>query len=350
MTIPPIRTALASFGMSGVIFHAPLLMANKGFQLATVLERTKNIAQRLYPEITIIRSFKELCQDDKIELVVVNTPDHTHLALTKMALEHGKHVVVEKPFTLRYEDAITLIEIAKKNGVVLGVFQNRRWDGDFLTVQKIVKEQLLGRLVSYEAHYDRYRNFIQTNTWKEDPTSGTGTLYNLGSHLIDQALLLLGKPVSVFADIRTLRAGGGVDDSFDVWLEYPDLKAKVCGSYLVREPGPRYALHGTEGSFLKWGIDPQEEDLKAGKQPGGASWGVEPEEQWGLLHTNIEGKTFRGKYPGVPGNYMLFYDGIYNAIRNQKPLPVTAEEGAMVVKVIEACLESARTRCAVSIL
>lgn len=345
----PVTTALASFGMSGLVFHGPLLSTNKGFHLSTVLERKKNESIKYHPEAKIVRTFKEICDNDQIELVVINTPDQTHYDLTKLALKHGKHVVVEKPFTLQHEQALELIDLAKLNGLVLSVFQNRRWDGDFMTVQQVIANDLLGRLVSFESHFDRYRNYIQENTWKEDASTGTGTLYNLGSHMIDQALVLFGKPDWVFADVRNMRTASKIDDSFDIWMAYPDVKVKVCGSYLVREPGPRYTLHGTEGSFLKWGIDPQEEALKAGKLPGLPEWGEEPEEEWGLLHTRIEGKDYRGRYHTVPGDYTQFYDNIYSAIRHKEPLAVKPEESALGIKIIEACFESAQRKKVVKV-
>jgi len=347
--ISPIQTAIASFGMSGKVFHGPLLHAHAGFKLAKILERNKEESRAYYPETSLVRTFDALCQDDSIELIVVNTPDHTHTALVKKALTCGKHVVVEKPFTLCSKEAFKLCELADKNNLTLSVFQNRRWDGDFLTVKKVVDNNFLGRLVSFESHFDRYRNFIQPDTWKEDASTGSGTLYNLGSHMLDQALQLFGKPLSVFADVRTMRTGGRVDDSFDVWMEYPDVKVLVRGSYLVREPGPRYILHGTEGSFLKWGIDPQEDALKAGKLPGTERWGLEPESDWGLLHTTIDGIDTRTKIETMAGNYTAYYDNIYQAIRHGKPLAVKAHEAAFVIKVIESALESSSRRAVIKL-
>jgi scyllo-inositol 2-dehydrogenase (NADP+) len=340
----PIQSAIASFGMSGKVFHGPLLHAHAHFKLAKILERNREESRALYPETDLVRAFDALCKDDSIELIVVNTPDHTHTALVRKALTSGKHVVVEKPFTLCSKEALELCELAEENKLVLSVFQNRRWDGDFLTVKKVLENKWLGRLVSYESHFDRYRNFIQPDTWKEDSSTGSGTLYNLGSHMLDQALQLFGKPLSVFADVRTMRTGSKVDDSFDVWLEYPDVKVLVRGSYLVKEAGPRYILHGTEGSFLKWGIDPQEEALKNGRLPGTADWGKEPESDWGLLNTSSKGKDSRTKIETLPGNYLAYYDNVYQAIRHGKPLAVTAREAALVIRVIEAALESATTR------
>lgn len=335
-----IQTALASFGMSGLVFHGPLLTAHKAFKLVSVLERTKGESLKVYPDIQVVRTFEALCKDDNIELIIINTPDHTHYDLAMMALKAGKHIVVEKPFTLSYARAMELAEAADKYNLIISVFQNRRWDGDFLTVRQVIEKGLLGRLVSFESHFDRYRNYIQPGTWKEDAGTGTGTLYNLGAHMLDQALVLFGTPTSLFADVRAMRSGSKVDDSFDVWLQYPDVKVFVRGSYLVREQGPRYALHGTEGSFLKWGIDPQEDELKSGRLPVGDHWGQEPESEWGLLHTTFEGKLIRERYETIAGNYQAYYDNVYAAIRENQSLEVTAEQGALVIRIIEAALQS----------
>ncbi len=345
----PVKTAIASYGMSGMVFHAPLISTNKKFDLYKILERKHSRSRERYPDSVIVRSFEDLCKDDKIELIIVNTPDNTHYELTKQALEAGKHVVTEKPFTQKYDDAMKLAELADKKGLILSVFHNRRWDSDFLTVKKVISENLLGRLVEYESHFDRFRNFIRAGTWKEDPDTGTGTLYNLGSHMIDQALVLFGKPSAVTADIRIFRSGGRIDDIFELWLQYPDIKVSVCGSYLVREPGPRYILHGTEGSFLKWGIDPQEEDLKQGKLPAGDDWGKEKSNEHGLLHTTINGINLRRQYESLQGNYQIYYDEIYKAIREGSSPPVSAMQAGLVIRIIEAAFESVKTMRAVKL-
>jgi len=263
-----IKTALASFGMSGKVFHGPLLHVHDGFEISKILERNRSESNKRYPSSQIVRKYADIITDKNIELVIINTPDHIHYEMTKHALEAGKHVVVEKPFTLKYAEADELIKIAKKKKRLLSVFQNRRWDSDFLTVQKVIKNKLLGRLVEYEAHFDRYRTFIQDN-WKEDASVGTGTLYNLGSHLIDQALVLFGFPQWVFADVRHARKDSKVDDAFDIRLGYPEVRVTLKASYLVREPGPKYILHGEQGSFHKYGMDIQEEELKKGRWPKG---------------------------------------------------------------------------------
>lgn len=337
----PIQTALASYGMSGLVFHGPLLMIHNGFNIRSILERHRSDSRKHHPESILVRDFNDILGDPEVELVVINTPDHLHYEMTVAALEAGKHVVVEKPFTQETSEANDLIDLAKKRGVVLSVFQNRRWDGDFLTVKKIIEEKQLGRLVSFESHFDRFRNYIQ-ESWKESDELNTGTLYNLGSHMIDQALVLFGMPQAVFAEVRAMRTSSKVDDSFDIVLHYPDVKCMVRGSYLVKEPGPRYILHGTEGSFLKWGIDPQEEALKQGNVPGKPGWGTEPEKAWGLLNTHVNGTDVRKRIETEAGNYLAYYDNIQRVIRNGADPDVRPEEARDVIRVIEAAYESSR--------
>jgi scyllo-inositol 2-dehydrogenase (NADP+) len=334
-----INTAFASFGMSGLVFHGPLLSIHNGFHIHKILERSKNLSKSRYPEATVVRNFDDLLTDD-IELVIVNTPDHTHYEYTKKALEAGKHVVVEKPFVQNTELGKELIDLADKKGLVLTVFQNRRWDGDFMTVRKVIESKMLGKLVEYEAHFDRYRNFIQPDTWKEDPGTGTGILFNLGSHMIDQAVVLFGKPAFVSADIRHMRPGSKVDDYYDINLFYDDVKVKVKSSYLVREEGPRYILHGTEGSFLKWGIDPQEAALKKGGLPTDEGWGVEDEEDWGVLNTGLDGLHMEGRIETLTGDYSRFYKNVYETICNGAELAVKPKESLLGVEIINAAFES----------
>ncbi len=342
-----VTTAIVSYGMSGSIFHAPLLHSHRGFFLKTILQRHSNSALEKYPYITIARSYEELLSDKEIQLIVVNTPDNTHFDFAYKALDAGKHVIVEKPFTTTVRDGEKLIAFAKKKERLLSVFQNRRWDGDFLTVQKIIRQNLLGRLVEYEAHFDRYRNYIQ-DSWKESPEHQTGTLYNLGSHLIDQALVLFGMPEAVFADIRIMRTGGMVDDAFDLKLYYKDVKVTLKAGYLVREPGPKFMVHGTEGSFVKYGIDPQEEDLKQGRLPEEKEWGTEPESDWGIMNTNINDIPVRKKIETVAGCYIDFYSNIFDAITRGSDLTVRPEEALNVIRIIEAAYRSSAGRQLVS--
>jgi scyllo-inositol 2-dehydrogenase (NADP+) len=349
MACKPINTAIASYGMSGSVFHAPLLSAHPGFVFYKILERSAKGCRRRYSDVISVGRFEELISDPEVELVVVNTPDATHFALCHAALEAGKHVVVEKPFALNAGEAIRLAELAGRNRRMLCVFQNRRWDSDFMTVGKVLDGQLLGRLVSFEAHFDRYRNYLQPGTWKEERSTGFEILYNLGSHLIDQAYVLFGLPLAVWADIGIQRTGGAVDDFFMVRLRYETLSVTLQASYLVREPGPRYILHGTHGSFLKWGTDPQEEFLKAGGEPGMPGWGVEEAKYRGKLNTEIDGAHLTGMIESRPGNYLAFYDGVYAAIREGQAPPVLLSDSVDVMRIIDAAICSNARREEVSL-
>jgi predicted dehydrogenase len=288
--------------------------------------------------VKTVRSFEELLEDETIELIIVNTPDKTHFEYALKALEAGKHVVVEKPFTQTAEEGEKLIETAVRQNKILSVFQNRRWDGDFLTVRKIIENGCLGRLVEFESNFMRFRNYIQHGTWKETEGFGKGIVYNLGSHMIDQALTLFGIPEDVWADVDALRTGGETDDYYYIKLIYPNVKVTLKASYLVREEGARYTLHGTEGSFLKPGIDPQEEMLKKGENPLASDWGKESEKYWGILNTNIGSLHYRGKIETLPGNYAAYYDNIYDAIRNNVELIVKPHQSLDVIRVIERVL------------
>ena len=345
---PPIVTSILSYGMSGEVFHAPLLSAHPNFRLKSVLQRTSDRVKAHHPGVQVVRSFNEVLNDAEVELVIVNTPNETHFDFTAKALEAGKHVIVEKPFTNTVDDARKLIALAKKTKKTLSVFQSRRWDGAFMTLKEIITSGVLGKIVEYEAHYDRFRNCIAPNTWKEEPGPGSGILYNLGSHMLDQALVLFGKPAFVSARIGTQRPGGRVDDFYDLRLEYPGLNVIVKSSYLVREPGPLYIVHGLRGSFVKYGLDPQEDALKLHQIPGTPGWGTEPEKFWGKLNTEIDGLHYEGKIETLPGNYMGFYQNIYEVIREGKELAVRPEQAMEVIHLIEAAMKSSNERKAIA--
>lgn len=346
----PIKTGILSYGMSGEVFHAPLLNAHPGFDLIQIVQRSKNTAAAHYPMCRIVRSAEEVIQDPEIELVVVNTPNELHHHHVVQALKSGKHVVVEKPFTVSVAEADELMAMAKQLDRILTVFQNRRWDGDFLTLKHVLEQGWVGRVVEFEAHYDRFRNYIEPNTWKEEPGIGKGILYNLGSHMLDQVVVLFGMPAFVDARIGIQRTGGRVDDFYDLRLTYPGINVIVKSSYLVREPGPRYQLHGTEGSYVaSSNIDPQEQALKEKQTPGGEGWGAMPQETWGKLNTTLDGQHVQKRIPTIPGNYLGYYDSVYAAIREGKPLAVTAEQARDVIRLIEAAYESNRERCAIKL-
>ena len=335
-----INTALCSFGMSGWVFHAPFLSVNSGFNFYGVWERTKNLAQEKYPGVKTFRTIEEMLSDNNIELVVVNTPSITHFELAMQAIQAGKHVIVEKPFTATVNQAEELIALAKKKNVKLSVYHNRRYDSDYKTIKKVLEEGLLGKIVEAEIHYDRYVPELSYKIHKETPTPGVGALYDLGSHLIDQALQFFGMPLAVFADITINRPKSKVDDYFDLKLFYPTHRVILKSSYYVREAFPGYVFHGTLGSFIKHKTDVQETDLQAHKKPGGTEWGIEPESQKGLLHTERDGKVIKELVKSERGDYNDYYDGIYNAIRNDAEVPVKPEDALNVIKIIETAFIS----------
>ena len=342
--VEPIRTAFASYGMSGLVFHGPFLKFHSGFHVVTILERTKNVSAGLFPDIRISRSYDELLRNPEVELVIVNTPDRLHFSMAKEALAAGKHLIVEKPFTMSSAEAKELVELAGQKNLFLTVYQNRRWDGDFMTVKKVIGNKLTGRLIEFESHYDRYRNFIAPGTWKEEDENHAGVLYNLGSHMVDQVVVLFGRPLAVTAHLQIVRDHGRVFDYYDIRLEYSGFATVLKCSYLVREEGPRYIVHGSNGSFLKWGIDPQEEALKQGVMPGGNSWGAEPEHQWGLLNTDLNGLHHKGRIETIPGNYKLFYDNVFEALRLGGEPEVKPVQAVTVIEILEACMESHLSR------
>lgn len=338
----PIKTALLSFGMSGQVFHAPFLHQHNGFEFYRVWERSKKLAESTYPGVKSSSTFEEILHDKEVELVIVNTPNSTHFAYAKKALLAGKHVIVEKPFTVYVNEAEELIQLAKENNLKLSVYHNRRYDSDYKAVKKVVDEKLLGQIVEAEFHFDRFKEEISPKVHKETPGPGTGALYDLGSHLIDQALQLFGMPDAVFADIRTVRKVSKVDDYFEVLMYYPDLRVRLHSSYLVREPLPAYILHGTKGSFIKAKTDVQESALQQGKIPGGMDWGKEPEALKGLLHTEINGKIIHELIPSFHGNYMDYFEGIHQSVRMNEPMPVNARDGLQVIRIIEAATDASR--------
>jgi predicted dehydrogenase len=340
----PINTGLCSFGMSGWVFHAPFLKINPGFNLYAVWERSKNLAEQKYPGVKTYRKLEDLLADEAVELVIVNTPNYTHYDYVKKALQAGKHVVVEKPFTVTVDEGNELIELAKKQNKKLSVYQNRRYDSDYKTIKKILSQNALGAIAEAELHFDRFKEELSPKLHKETPCPGSGSLYDLGSHLIDQALQLFGMPEMIFADITSFRPLSKVPDYFEIIFYYDDKRVRVKSSYVVREALPGYIFHGLKGSFIKPKTNIQEEMLQAGKIPDTPDWGTEPESERGLLHTEKDGKEIREYIQSEQGNYNEYYEGIYEAIRNDKPLPVTAEDGVNVIKIIEAAYKSSEAK------
>lgn len=344
-----IKTALLSYGMSGKVFHAPFLELHPGFELLGSWERSKKLIQEDYPEVKSYPSLESILEDKSIDLVVVNTPIDTHFEYTKKVLLAGKHAIVEKAFTATLAEAQELAALAGEKGLKLSVFQNRRWDSELKTVKKVLDANLLGEIVEAEFHFDRYNPVLSPKVHKETVNSGSGILKDLGPHIIDQALYLFGLPNAVFADIRITREHSLVDDYLDILLYYSDLRVRLKAGFFVREPNPSYVVHGKKGSFLKSRGDVQEDELKLGKKPNLTTWGTEKEGQEGLLHTEIDGKIIKEKVPTLQGNYYDFFDGVYQAIANDKLEPVTAQDGVNVMRIIDAAVQSNSQKKAINL-
>ncbi|WP_428659646.1 oxidoreductase [Runella sp.] len=334
----PLHVGLIGFGLSGRYFHAPFLKVNPHFKLTKVVTRNSTSVHEFDPSIEVIGSAEELLADDSIDLVFVCTPNDLHFPYAKAALEAGKHVVIEKPFTNTTAEAEALIELAEQKKLIVSAYQNRRWDADFLTIKKLLDEGSLGEVVEFEGHFDRYRPEVAQGTWKEVASAGAGTLYNLGSHLIDQALALFGTPQKVTATVKIIRPGGETDDYFDVRLDYADKSVILKASLVVFENSLRYVIHGTKGSFIKHGLDIQEDTLRTNALPNTEHWGEEPENQWGTLYTEAGKKTI----PSLPGHYTPFYNNIYEAIAEGKELIVKPQQARNTTRVMELAIESSR--------
>ena len=335
-----IKAGLLSFGMSGRVFHAPFIHEHAGFELAGSWERSKKTMHLHYPEVKSYDSLESVLNDESIDLIVVNTPTNSHFEYAKKALQSNKHVVVEKAFTTTVAEAVELKTLAEEKGRIISVFQNRRWDSDFKTVKHVIDQGILGELKEVSFSYDRYNPALSPKLHKEIPGPGAGVVYDLGPHVIDQALYLFGKPISVFADLHVMRETSQVEDYFEILLLYPKLKVRLRASYFVREAAPSYMLHGTKGSFLKTRADIQEATLQKDIKPVGSDWGTEPESEYGLLHTEIEGKVVRDRIKSQQGSYMDYYDGVYKAIVNGVKPPVTVDDGILVMQIIEAAFAS----------
>lgn len=338
-----IKTALLSYGMSGKVFHAPFLEVHPRFELMGAWERSKKNIQKDYPGVKSYSTLEELLADDA-DLVIVNTPVDTHFEYAKQALQAGKHTLIEKAFTTTAAQAQELRDIAREKGLKLAVYQNRRWDSDFKTVKEVLDENLLGEIIEAEIHFDRYNPSLSPKAHKETGKPGAGILWDLGSHIIDQALCLFGVPEAVFADMRITRENSVTEDWMEASLYYPDKRVRLQAGFFMREPLPAYILYGRKGTFLKSRGDIQEDVLKTGKKPGTGGWGIEPEEKSGILHTEKHGEVYRGHIPTKPGNYYEFFELLYQSVTMDKKEPVTADEGVNVMKVIDAALLSSKEK------
>ncbi|MHA8079589.1 Gfo/Idh/MocA family oxidoreductase [Aquirufa regiilacus] len=334
-----IQTALLSYGMSGRIFHAPFLEVHSGFELVGSYERSQKNIQKAYPGTHSYDSLEEVMQDANIELIIVNTPIPTHFEYASKALKAGKHVVVEKAFTNSTAEALELQKIASKAGKHIFVYQNRRWDSDFLTVKKVLASGQLGDIVEAEFHFDRYNGAKSPKMHKELPGPGAGIIFDLGPHIIDQALHLFGNPTHVFADLRKTRPGTEVEDLFEILLYYPEMRVRLKAGYYFKVPVPAFQLHGKLGSFIKTRSDRQEADLDAGRKPQGDSWGQENPQDYGVMQ--VDGGNPE-RVPSENGDFMAFYENVFQSLRGEAQPAVSVQDGINSMRVIDAAMESSR--------
>lgn len=334
----PIKTAIIGFGSVAEKMHAPLIDVCADLQLVASVERRTTRCEELYPGVTTYRNLDELLAADVAELIVITTPNEFHFPMAKQCLEAGKHVVVDKPVTIFSHEAEELNKLAKEKGLILSVFHNRRYDGDFMTLQKLVREGDLGDLVYLQSHFDRFRPDI-TENWREKEVPGNGITFDLGSHLIDQVVLLFGLPNWIQADIRKQRTGAIADDYFDIILDYGSLKARVTAGTLVNVPTPKFLLLGKNGSYQKFGLDVQEAAFKLGQKPEGVTWGIESEESWGSVSLGEDTKA----YETIPGNYRILYQNVADAILKGTNLDITIPQTISVLKIIEASFSSSES-------
>ena len=336
-----IQSALLSYGMSGRIFHAPFLEIHPGFELVGSYERSQKNIQKAYPGTHSYDSLEEVIQDPDIELIIVNTPIPTHFDYAAQALKAGKHVVVEKAFTNSTAEALELQKIAQEVGKHIFVYQNRRWDSDFLTVKKVYESGELGEIVEAEFHFDRYNGAKSPKMHKEVPGPGAGIIFDLGPHIIDQALHLFGNPTHVFADLRKTRPGTEVEDLFEILLYYPDMRVRLKAGYYFKVPVPAFQLHGKLGSFIKTRSDRQEADLDAGRKPQGDSWGQESPQDFGVMQ--VDGGNPE-RIPSEKGNFMAFYENVFQTLRGAAKPAVSVQDGINSMRVIDAAMESSREK------
>lgn len=345
-----IQAGVIGFGLAGRIFHAAVLHETPGMRVASIVERTPRDAGATYPEARIVRTVDELLADPAIQLVVVATANDSHRSLAEQCMRAGRHVVVDKPVALTSEDAAALAKVARENNVVLGAYHNRRWDGDFVTLRSLLESGSLGTPITFESHFDRFRPKPKPGAWRETIEAGGGILLDLGPHLIDQALALFGAPTTLWADVRTSRLDVSVDDSFDIQMTYEEspraelhrLRVWLRSSILAPKPGARFTLHGTEGTYEKWGLDPQEETLKNGARFADAEFGKEPESAWGTL-TRPDAPP--EKIPTARGDYRGLYADVRDAILGKRAPIVGIRDVWSVARVIELARESSRTGC-----
>jgi predicted dehydrogenase len=339
----PLRVGLLGFGFASATFHAPLIAAVPGLQLTAISSSRPHDVHTAWPQVSVCDSAEQLIARNDIDLVVVATPNNTHAPLAKLALLEGKHVVVDKPFTLNVREAQELIALAGQQDRLLSVFQNRRWDSDFMSVQAVLKRGTLGRVVHFESHFDRYRPVVPQR-WRDSGEPGSGLWFDLGPHLLDQALQLFGPPQTLTLDWARQRDNSKADDWFHAVLHYDAMRVVLHASALTAQVAPRFTVHGTQGSLIKFGLDTQEAALKAGLRPPHAEWGADPQ-PLRLTLSDDQQQLSESTQATKPGDYTRYYAGVRDAIQSGAPNPVPAEEALQVMQLLElGCVSASEGR------
>jgi predicted dehydrogenase len=344
MTSPernPLQVALVGYGFAGKTFHAPIISVVEGMKLTHIVSSDPEKVRRDWPHVAVLSSIDEACANPSIGLIVIATPNTSHFEVTQKSLAAGKHVVVDKPFTLTVADAQKLLAQAAAAKRVLSVFQDRRWDGDFISLRRLLEEGRLGEVTHFESHYDRYRPAVK-HRWREIPGPGSGIWFDLGPHLVDQALQLFGLPDAIFADLGVQRKAGSTVDYFHVLMRYGTRRVILHGESFVSADLPRYIVHGTVGSYVKFGIDSQEEALKRGEKPGSLGWGADSRP--GTLYTWKEAELQTTCLPAMAGNYVGYYEAVREAITKGAPNPTTPHDILGVMAVLETAVRSSEDR------
>ena len=345
MTLSLLRAGLVGYGFAGQTFHAPVLSAVPGMELAAVASSQAGKLASEWPGVSIVDDVQAMVAREDIDLVVVATPNAQHFPVARIALQAGKHVVVDKPFTLNAAEARDLTALAERNGLLLSVYQNRRFDADFLTLRDLLADGALGRPVYFESHFDRFRPEVR-DRWREQAVPGAGLWVDLGAHLLDQAVQLFGKPDTLQLDSAVLRDGAVVDDYFHAVLRYEEgphapLRVVLHATTLAAHAAPRYLMHGTRGSYVKFGVDSQEDALRAGQQPGGDDWGIDALP--GELTLLAAGSWMQTRtLPNRRGNYADYYAAVRDAILGKGPNPVPPDQAVALMELLDLGTRSAR--------
>ena len=348
-----IRTGIIGYGLSGRVFHAPFINVVEGYELTKISTSNPNAIKMIeerYPITAVVPDGKGIIADPEIDLVIVTSPNTDHFLWAREALLAGKHVAVEKPFTVNVAEADELIDISLRHKKILTVYHNRRFTSDTKTVKKLLDSGILGSVHDYESHFDRYRSQPRPGgAWREEPLPGSGIFYDLGSHLIDQVLWFFGMPQAVTAEINSQRPWAKADDHFDVRLHYPTFTATLKSGMLCKIPGPTYMIHGTNGSFVKYGLDVQEATLDGGAIPQGKDWGREPEDIWGTINVDYNGVKIQGKVESEHGDYREYFINLRDAICGRAEIAVKPEEARNVMKIIELAFQSSTERRTINV-